>query len=90
MPNDDTTKPAQPPAGTTSTPVPGTSTAETYPGYKVTFLHPGGETKVMEGPHTDVVQLGDASITLTLDHRLKTPLPSGGFAPNLTIKLTRS
>lgn len=63
--------------------------AESYPPYKVTFIHPGGETTVMEGPHTDVVQLGDISITLTLDHRLKAPAPGGGFAPNLTITLTR-
>jgi hypothetical protein len=89
MPNDDTTKPAEPPAGTTSNEVPATNTAETYPSYKVTFLHPAGETTVMEGPHTDVVQLGDVWVTVTLDHRLKTPLPSGGSAPNLTIKLTR-
>ena len=62
---------------------------ETYPDYKVTFIHPGGETRVMEGPHTDVVALGDAQVTLTLDHGLKTPLPGGGFAPNLKITLTR-
>jgi hypothetical protein len=60
-----------------------------YPSYKVTILHPAGETKVMEGPHTDVVQLGDATVTVTLDHRPKSPLAGGGFAPNLTIKLSR-
>lgn len=60
-----------------------------YPPYKVTIIHPGGQTDVMEGPHTDVVQLGDAKVTIRLDHRPETPLPQGGFAPNLTIDLTR-
>jgi hypothetical protein len=61
----------------------------TYPKYKVIFKHSGGDTKVMEGPHTDVVAVGDAKVGVALSLGLKTPLPSGGSAPSLVITLTR-
>ena len=60
-----------------------------YPPYRVTFIHPGGETEVMEGPHTDVVQLEDAKVTIKLAHGIQAPVPGGGFAPNLRIELSR-